>query len=438
MSSIGQALLVTDEKGIICQANKEARAYFKTARERILNRSLKEFCMLEDPDEIDQLISLYKQKGEGEVFTDDVKHFGRWYHVSFSRLADRQGEFVGVLLNIQDIHERMLLEHETRESANELASANRALADTKDRIEKQAGQLVLALEELKTAGDRIKEQNENLLKDLGAARRIQQSLLPRMIPDMPELRFNYKYSPCEDVGGDFFDISTLDSTRVAFYLADVSGHGVAAAMLAVFAKQVIKTIETHSNAGELVPPNEVLQRLNEELIQAKFEDMPFLTIFYGILDTKSMVLSFSAAAQPAPLLIDSETGSVRELDYPESSPLGWFEDAEYSDTECTIGNNQRLLLYTDGVTEIFNPAGDMIETDEFHQNLVGLSTLPPDKFSDGIFTMIREFTQKTVQDDDITLITMDCLVSKTKQEIDEPSTRDVDQESIPEYTENPS
>jgi PAS domain S-box-containing protein len=406
LAAFGQGLIVADAAGTVVTANREAESYFRVRKGLLVGQPLRDYCMLEQPDEIDELYRRYADDGDRRSYADDVEHAGRWYRLRFSRLQRVSGEFLGVLLTIQDVHEDVMRAQQTRASAFELEMTNRELADTKDRIEAQAGQLVIALEEVKAADARAQEQNAKLLKDLESARRIQHSLLPRNIPEVAEVRFSFRYEPCEGVGGDFFDVFLLDPHHLAIYLADVSGHGVSAAMLAVFAKQAIKTIETTFRRG-IVPPDEVLTRLNQELIRAQFEDMPFITIFYGVLDTRTMNLTFSAAAHPVPILLDAGSGGVRTLAYPETSPLGWFTEEKYALVEAEIRPGERLLLHTDGVTEIFSEAGELIEHDGFHGRLQELADREPDAFAAAILEMVRAYTGKTVQDDDITLLVLD-------------------------------
>ena len=407
LESFGQGLVLANANGMIWKTNARVEGFFGVGNGAMIGSPLKSYCMLEDPGEIDELLRIYGDENDNRSFTDEIEFGGHWYQARFSCIRDGAGSFLGVLLCIQDIHDDEMREQQMRSSAFELEMANRELADIKDRIEGQAGQQVIAFEELRAADARVKETNDKLLKDLDAARRIQTSLLPRSIPEVAEIRFSFRYVPCETVGGDFFDVFLLDPTHLAIYLADVSGHGVSAAMLAVFAKQAIKTIETSAGSGTVVPPDEVLSRLNEELIRAQLEDMPFVTIFYGILDLRTMVLSFSAAAHPVPLVLDAAQGSVRSLEYPESSPLGWFAGEKYYLLATPLRPGERLLVHTDGVTEIFDERGETIERAGFHDRLNRLAERGPEEFADGVLTMVNDFTQKAVQDDDITLLILD-------------------------------
>lgn len=408
VSSLGTAVILTDVNGVVQKANRKAEQYLDKPAGKIVGNPLKNFCMLEDPNEIDELLRRYAFENETKSFLDDIEYFGHWYQASFSRAENRSGEFIGVLVNIQDIHDRKLMEQQYLASTQDMETANEELADTKDRIEEQAAHLNMAFEDLKQADVKIKEQNEKMLKDLGSARCIQQALLPRNIAEGPGFQFSYHYHPCESVGGDFFDIFPINKDKVAFYLADVSGHGVSAAMLAVFAKQAMKTIES-LGLDIILEPGKVLCRLNEEVIDAAFEDMPFLTICYGVLDTRTMHLRFSAAAHPAPVVINTLTKELRTLKYEDSSPLGWFKEDEYACAEYYLKKGDRLLLQTDGVTEIFTPDEVMMDEEDYNKQLLEMAGKNIEDFGNSIFKLVEDFTQKTVQDDDITLIILDCI-----------------------------
>ena len=409
VASIGAGVVLTDRDGSITLANREAERCFDESAEDMVGRPLKSYCMLEEPDEIDQLLAYYRDDDVRESFSDDVFFRGNWYQVRFSRIDDPEGRFSGVLLTVQDIHERKLMEQQMRTATLEMENANMELADTMDRIEEQAGRLNLAFEELRAADERIKDQNQKMIKDLNSAKRIQSALLPQTIPSVDGWAFDFRYVPCEQVGGDVLNVFPLDDRHVAIYQADVSGHGVSAAMVSVFAHQAIKGIELGHGAGDIVPTNEVLRLLNLELIRAEFEDMPFLTIFYGILDTKTRKLRFTAAAHPMPIVIDTQAGTAEQIAYPEASPLGWFPEDDYAVNEIEMKPGQRLVIHTDGVTEIFNPDEEMLSDAQFLDFLVRESENDLPAFGDGVIRMVGDFTGKEVQDDDITVIAVDCV-----------------------------
>src|SRR5437762_898331 len=98
------------------------------------------------------------------------------------------------------------------------------------------------------------------------------------------VRFAVSYRPCGQVGGDFYDVFRLDEHHVGFYVADAMGHGVPASLLTIFLKKAVQPKEVTGSRYRLVPPGEVLGRLNRELIDQQLAQMPFITMVYGLLN----------------------------------------------------------------------------------------------------------------------------------------------------------
>src|SRR5207248_1791010 len=152
----------------------------------------------------------------------------------------------------------------------------------------------------------LQQASQKLDQDLDLCRRIQQSLLPRTLPDMLPARFAVHYQPCGRVGGDFYDVFRLDEDHVGFYVADVVGHGVPASLLTIFLKKAIRPKEIFGKEYRLVPPDEVLRHLNREMIDQALAENPFITIAYGLYDRRDSSLTFARAGHPYPLYLDRD------------------------------------------------------------------------------------------------------------------------------------
>lgn len=140
----------------------------------------------------------------------------------------------------------------------------------------------------------------------------------------------------------------LDEHHVGFYLADAMGHGVPASLLTVFLKKAVQPKEVNGSSYRLVPPGEVLARLNRELIAQGLAELPFVTMVYGLLDCRSGLVQFARAAHPHPVYLPHD-GSPEQWQTP-GTLLGVFE-AEYPPMERIIRPGDRMLLYTDGLAE---------------------------------------------------------------------------------------
>jgi len=117
-------------------------------------------------------------------------------------------------------------------------------------------------------------------QELELARRIQESFLPQSLPQLSQVRFAVHYQPCGKVGGDFYDVFRLDEHHLGFYVADAMGHGVPASLLTIFVKKGVRTKEIFGQQYRLVPPGEVLQRLNRDMIDQALSENPFITMVY--------------------------------------------------------------------------------------------------------------------------------------------------------------
>jgi sigma-B regulation protein RsbU (phosphoserine phosphatase) len=190
--------------------------------------------------------------------------------------------------------------------------------------------------------------------DLRMARRLQASFLPQSLPEVGSVRFAVSYRPCGQVGGDFYDVVRLDEDHVGFYVADAMGHGVPASLLTVFLKKAVQLKEVTESGYRLLPPDEVLARLNRDLIAQGLAELPFITMVYGLLNSRTGRLQFARAAHPYPFYLPG-AGPPEEWQS-AGTLLGIFE-AEYPAQQRELRPGDRLLIYTDGLPKADNAAG---------------------------------------------------------------------------------
>src|SRR5438445_131724 len=130
--------------------------------------------------------------------------------------------------------------------------------------------------EVNRINKRLQQAYQQIDQELELAQRIQASFLPQTLPQVPHVRFAVHYLLCGRVGGDFYDVFRLDERHVGFYVADAMGHGVPASLLTIFVKKGVKTKEVFGRQYRLVPPGEVLQRLNKDMIDQQLSESPFI------------------------------------------------------------------------------------------------------------------------------------------------------------------
>ena len=224
----------------------------------------------------------------------------------------------------------------------ELLAQVQALLRIKDRHDTLSARTA----EVQRINKRLQAANQQIDMELDLARRIQESFLPQTLPELPGLRFAVKYKPCARVGGDFYDVFRLDERHVGLYVADAMGHGVPASLLTIFVKKGVKAKEITGKDYRLVPPNEVLQRLNRELIDQALSENPFITMAYILFNTHDRTLQFSRAGHPYPLYLP-RVGPPQFWKI-EGSLLGVF-DVQYRLQTHTLEPGDKVLLYTDGM-----------------------------------------------------------------------------------------
>jgi sigma-B regulation protein RsbU (phosphoserine phosphatase) len=229
--------------------------------------------------------------------------------------------------------------------------------------------------ELRRRTEELAAINAHLKRDLKAAARIQQALLPAVLPDTTPVRLAWTYRPCEELAGDLLNIFLLDDRRVGLYLLDVSGHGVAASLLSVTASHFLtphgdaSLLRLPTVAGTpagLARPGEVLRRLNVQFCSERSEQ--FMTLFYGILDFTALSLCYANAGHPGPVVLSD--GAAPRVLQNSGLPVGVMEQAEYEDAELALRSGDRFWLYSDGLPEAMNPTGEQFGTErllaEFH------------------------------------------------------------------------
>jgi phosphoserine phosphatase RsbU/P len=216
-------------------------------------------------------------------------------------------------------------------------------------------------------------------KELAIAREIQTSILPSGSPEINNLCITTAYRPMTAVAGDFYDFIPIDQHRVGVLIADVSGHGVPAALIAAMLKVAIQSVVRCAHN-----PREVLSGLNRTLY-AQPRDQ-FITAAYLFIDTQNRKALYSAAGHP-PLLL-SRGGRLERI---ESNGLvfGVTPEPNYPVHDMPIRSGDRFLLYTDGVIEPENAKGKAFGDSKLEQVVLGTQTHPPAELVDTLLTEIR-------------------------------------------------
>jgi phosphoserine phosphatase RsbU/P len=247
-------------------------------------------------------------------------------------------------------------------------------------------------------------------KELEIARRIQSSTLPQSIPSLAGLEIAARYVPMSAVAGDFYDFLSVDERRVGILVADVTGHGVPAALIASMLK-----VAFAGQAAYAHDPARVLTGLNRSLC-GKFQEH-FVTAAYLFVDLEKSLLRYSAASHPPLMLASRAAGKVREIEE-NGLMLGMFPEAAYSSVEIRIGPGDRCLLYTDGAFEAKNATQEEFGTSRCKEFLETQRDIPAARFANALLDHIAGFSGHNfarAQEDDITLLVLDFHEDTSRQ-----------------------
>jgi sigma-B regulation protein RsbU (phosphoserine phosphatase) len=284
----------------------------------------------------------------------------------------------------------------SRAPAEELAAQVEALLRLKaahDRLTERAA-------EAQRANQRLQQTYQELDQELELARRIQRSMLPAVLPELPPVRFAVHYRPCGRVGGDFYDVFRLDENHVGFYVADVMGHGVPAGLLTIFLKKAVRAKEIFGREYRLLPPDEVLQHLNRDLLEQALADCPFITMVYGLLDRRDGTFAFARAGHPHPVYLPRS--GPPELWQVHGTLLGVFE-TQFTTQTCRLRPGDKLLLYTDGLDAVTRDGGPSA-TERLLESAARHRALPVESF---LAQLVRDFHECPVLTDDVTLLAVE-------------------------------
>jgi serine phosphatase RsbU (regulator of sigma subunit) len=253
---------------------------------------------------------------------------------------------------------------------------------------------------------RIFTKEESLFaiqKELEIAEQIQTSILPRDVPHLSCLEIAARYLPMSAVAGDFYDFLTFERNHLGILIADVTGHGVPAALIASMLK-----VAFASQSAQASDPARVLTGLNQALC-GKFEDH-FVTAAYLYADLDAKIIRYAGAGHPPLLYANRSNGKAHAIEQ-NGLFLGMFPEAGYSSVEMKLQPGDRYVLYTDGLPESKNASGEEFGLARCLKVLDSHPRLAAPALADQLLSEVSSWTAQgsvRLQEDDMTLIVVDC------------------------------
>jgi len=265
-------------------------------------------------------------------------------------------------------------------------------------------QLALAQgrKELQAAYATIKAQKERMEGELNVGRDLQMNMMPQDFPGAPgyeNFTLHACLEPARELGGDFYDFFFLDDARLCLCVGDVSGKGVPAALFMAVSRTLIRSCAGHSHSTA-----DILSQVNDTL-GADNESCMFVTLFIAVYDARSGELVYSNAGHNPPC-ISTADGGIRRLDRRHGPVAGALQGLDYAEDRVTLAPGDTLLVFTDGITEATNSAGELFG----EARLLALLApgQAPAALIQSIVDRVHEFEGEAEQADDITVMALAC------------------------------
>ncbi len=252
--------------------------------------------------------------------------------------------------------------------------------------------------------EQIRGLNERLRQQFEEVARVQQALLPKQVPGVPGLRIATSYLPSEQAGGDYYDFFELPGGQLGIIMADVSGHGAAAATVMAMLHAMI-----HAFPGDpqTSGPADLLLHANRQLVSAGM-DGSFATAVVMRFDPTTRTLIYANAGHPPPRLIGARA-PITSLPGESSLPIGIVDDLRIPESRLQLEPGQALVLYTDGITEAFNDRREMWGIEGLDSVLARVpppAAADPGLLIDRIQSAVAHHTGRHTRDDDQTLVAL--------------------------------
>ncbi len=383
LDTLPSGLMVRIKNGPVLLWNRVAEEITGVAREAVVGCTGEDLtesvrCLIEHPS---REYTLHLPDGQPRSLE---KH-----HASIALGDSRTGEVVVFsditgLVQARQQMERFLLE----------------TSESRDLMEEQAARLAMALAEVDEKNEIIQEKNRHMIQELEMAGKLQKSLLPDIYESFNGVSLATKYIPSMNIGGDLYDVVDLGQGITGFIIADVSGHGVAAALVASMFK-----MSFHSLAFTVASPKVLFHILNEEIKSIVKED--YITAFYLLADRFRGGISYANAGHPTPLLLRRASGRVEELDT-DGFFIGMFDDGDYDEMSLSIDQDDALLLYTDCLLETEDAQGNQFGKQRLKELFVQvMSDAHGQEAIDRIEAAVRAFAARDTFEDDFTVLLLE-------------------------------
>jgi sigma-B regulation protein RsbU (phosphoserine phosphatase) len=247
---------------------------------------------------------------------------------------------------------------------------------------------------------RVAKEKERYEAELSIAREVQAQLYPSSVPESAGLALTALYKPARSVSGDYFDYRRVGDSAIVIALGDVAGKGISAALLMATIQSAFRSRVTALSNGHVPNPAEIVAELNKHL-HANTEAAKYATFFLGVFDEKESVLTYTNAGHLEPILI--RDGKASKLDV-NGMVIGAFPFAKYNCSQLRLDPGDRVVWYTDGITEPENEYGEMFGEERLIELLLKQGPRSDRELLEEISAAVERWTESPELQDDMTLL----------------------------------
>jgi PAS domain S-box-containing protein len=403
METAPVGILRFDEKGMIHYSNLELEKMCSYSRGELLNTTIEailpkgfeEAGISGEPEPAQRFpltgLHLSANRKDGTRFPVDV-----------GLTAAENGSGKTFTAFIVDVTERRKAEQTKQEH-------EKFLRDAKDKLD--WGVVERTRRQLSEAhSEQLSQQRLN--QELQLAAQVQQSLLPRRLPSPDGYSFDAAAFPARNVSGDFFDFSTPEQRVLTIALGDISGRGIAAALLTSTARTLCRVESAHE-----ISPARILAKVNAALYDDLSEMEDFLTMLVVRLEEDSGRLIASNAGSCLPLVYRYQTGAIEEMER-STLPIGVFSTGDWVDEQIMLLPGDTLVLYSDGISEAHDPAESLFGAERLREIVRREGRQPASHIKAAVLGEVERFRRGAPLSDDVTLIVLKALPRHVRSSFD--------------------
>jgi len=329
-------LFVDDEVNVLYAYKRNLRRYFDVTT---ASNALEAIDIIKQEEPFASVISDFRMPD-----MDGIELFHKVKEISPDTVRIMLTGFADLQIVIDAINEGNIFRFLTKpiQSDKLISSLNDAL---------ELHRIVTAEKELNR---KLAEAYTTIKQDIEKAAELQRQFLPDSGKSIHKCSFDWIFLPSVFVSGDSFNYFPLDDKRIAFYIVDVSGHGLPAAFLSVSLSRTLSAnyhnqlLFDYENGGGINPPSKVVKMLNEQFL-SRGQSAEYFTMLYGIIDLENDIIKFTQAGHPSPIIIKS--GGKAEFLHSKGFPVGILPGVDYFDQIVNFKIGDKFIIYTDGITE---------------------------------------------------------------------------------------